>query len=174
LQHDGAARTDGVDGQAAKRAAAGLALHYDARGQLTLTDAAGRQHVGVRPVRAFPISDPARGLAICDADGRELVWVESLDELPEPQRWLLEEDLARRQLMPVIVRVVNITAPTEPSGWEVETDRGPTRFVVQSEDDIRRLSGDRALVVDAHGIRYLIPDTRGLYRACQRLLERYL
>jgi hypothetical protein len=174
LQHDGAAHTDGLDGQAAKGAAGGFALHYDAWGQLVLTDAAGRQHLGVRPVRAFPISDPAGGLAICDADGRELVWVDSLDELPEAQRQLLEEDLARRQLMPVILRVLNISAPTEPSEWEVETDCGPTRFVVQSEDDIRRLAGDRALVVDAHGIRYLIPDTGGLDRASQRLLERYL
>lgn len=174
MQHDGAARTEGVDGQAAKGGAAGFALHYDAWGQLVLTDAAGRQHVGVRPVRAFPISDPAGGLAVCNADGRELVWIDSLDGLPEPQRRLLEEDLARRQLMPVILRVVAISAPAEPSEWEVETDRGPTRFVVQSEDDIRRLPGDGALVVDAHGIRYLIPDTRGLDRSSQRLLERYL
>jgi hypothetical protein len=174
LGHDGAPRTDGVDGQAAKGGASGLALSYDAWGQLVLTDAAGRQHVGVRPVRAFPISDPGGGLAICDADGLELIWIDSLDELPEPQRRLLEEDLARRQLMPVILRVVNISSPTEPSEWEVETDHGPTRFVVQSEDDIRRLGGDRALVVDAHGIRYLIPDTRGLDRASQQLLERYL
>ena len=174
MGHDGAARTAGGDGKAAKGGAAGFTLSYDAWGQLVLTDAAGRQHVGVRPVRAFPISDPAGGLAICDADGRELIWVESLDGLPEAQRQLLEEDLARRQLMPVILRVVNISAPTEPSEWEVETDRGPTRFVVQSEDDIRRLGGDQALVVDAHGIRYLIPDTRGLDRASQQLLERYL
>src|SRR6516162_4778516 len=129
LGHDGAARTAGGDGKAAKGGAAGFTLSYDAWGQLVLTDAAGRQHVGVRPVRAFPISDPAGGLAICDADGRELIWVESLDGLPEAQRQLLEEDLARRQLMPVILRIVTISAPAEPSEWEVETDRGLTRFV---------------------------------------------
>ena len=32
----------------------------------------------------------------------------------------------------------------------------------------------RALVIDAHGIRYLIPDTRTLDATSRRLLERYL
>jgi hypothetical protein len=174
LAHDGAARTDGVDGQAAKSGAAGFALHYDAWGQLVLTDAAGQQHAGVRPVRAFPVSDPAGGLAICDARGRELIWIDSLGELPAPLRRLLEEDLARRYLLPVLLRVLTISSPAEPSEWEVETDRGLTRFVVNSADDVRRLPNEGAMVVDAHGIRYLIPDTRALDAPSRRWLERYL
>jgi hypothetical protein len=174
LENNGWGRPEGVDGQAAKGAASGFALHYDAWGRLVLTDASGRQHVGVQPVRAFPISDPAHGLAICDADGRELVWIDTLDKLPAALRQLLEEDLARRQLMPLILRVVKISSPTEPSEWEVETDRGPTRLVLSSEEDVRPLSGNRVLVIDAYGIRYLIPDRGALDGASQRLLERYL
>ena len=149
-------------------------LHYDAWGRLVLTDAAGREHVGVEPVRAFPISDPRHGLALCDAEGHELVWVEDLDALPPPLRRFLEDDLARREFVPVVRRIVAVSAPVEPSEWEVETDRGRTRFVLNSEDDVRRLSDHRALLVDAHGIRYLIPDTRALDATSRRLLERYL
>jgi len=43
-----------------------LSLHYDAWGRLVYTDAAGVAHVGVEPVRAFPISEPDRGIAILD------------------------------------------------------------------------------------------------------------
>ena len=50
------------------------ALHHDAWGRLVFTDAAGRQHVGVEPVRAFPLSDPACGVALLDAEGHELLW----------------------------------------------------------------------------------------------------
>ena len=148
-------------------------LHTDAWGRLVLTDARG-QHVGVQPVRAFPVSDPGHGLAICDARGQELIWIEDLAALPAPVRRVIEEALARREFVPIIRRVLDISAPVEPSEWEVETDRGKTRFILNSEDDVRYLGENRAMVVDAHGIRYLIPDTSQLDPVSRRLLERYL
>jgi Domain of unknown function (DUF1854) len=151
-----------------------FALGRDAWGRLVLTDADGRRHTGVEPVRTFPLSDPRHGVALCDADGREVLWVEDLDGLPPPLHRQLEEELARREFVPVIRRVVRVSAPVDPSEWEVETDRGRTHFVLNSEDDVHRLDEDRALVTDAHGIRYLIPDTRQLDAASRRLLERYL
>jgi len=148
-------------------------LHHDAWGRLVLSDAAGGQHVGVEPVRSFPISEPGRGISVCDAEGRELVWIERLDDLPGPVRLLLEEHLARREFLPVLRRIVKITT-MEPSQWDVETDRGRTTFLLNNEDDVRRLDEHRALIIDAHGIRYLIPDTRVLDAASRRMLERYL
>jgi hypothetical protein len=151
-----------------------FALSTDAWGRLVLTDAAGRQHVGVEPVRAFPVSAPAHGVSVCDADGREVLWIDRLDGLPPALSRLLEEELARREFVPVLRRIVGISAPSEPSEWEVETDRGPTRFLLNNEDDVHRLDGHRAMIKDVHGIRYLIPDTRALDAASRRLLERYL
>jgi ABC-type multidrug transport system ATPase subunit len=126
------------------------------------------------PVRSFPISAPRFGVALCDAHGRELAWVESLDDLPPELRHLIEEALALRELMPILKRVVRISAPMEPSEWQVETDRGPTRFVLNSEDDVHSLDGSRALIKDAQGLRYLIPDLERLDATSRRLLERYL
>jgi hypothetical protein len=149
-------------------------LSRDAWGRLVLTEAGGRQHVDLTPVRAFPISAPEQGLALCDAEGREVWWVEALGELPPPLRQLLEEELGRRQFMPVIHRVLGISAPVEPSLWEVDTDRGRTTFLLSGEDDVHCLEDNRALITDAHGVRYLIPDTRALDTASRRLLERFL
>jgi hypothetical protein len=148
-------------------------LHYDAWGRLVLTEAGGRQHIGVEPIRPFPISDPAHGLSICDAEGREILWIDKLDGLPAMVRQVLEDDLAQREFVPVLRRIVKVSTVGEPSEWEVETDRGPTRFVLKSEDDVRTLHGHRALIIDAHGTRYLIADTRALDAASRRLLERY-
>src|SRR5438309_762456 len=67
-------------------------LHHDAWGRLVLTDAQGRVHVGVDPIRAFPITDPRRGLAICDADGREVLWIDDLDAVSPAVRPLLEDE----------------------------------------------------------------------------------
>jgi len=149
-------------------------LHHDAWGHLVLTDGTGREHVGVEPVRAFPISDPRHGISICDAEGREIIWIDDLDALPAPTRRLLEDDLARRQFLPIVQRIIRVIGSTEPSEWEVESDRGRTRFPLRSEEDVRALAGHRAIITDAHGIRYLIPDVRALDAASRRILERYL
>ncbi len=149
-------------------------LEYDAWGRLVLTEADGRRYVGAEPVRAFPVSDPERGLSILDAEGHEIAWVDDLAQLPPAVRRFLEEDLARREFVPVLRRIVRISAPIEPSDWDVETDRGPTRFTLNNEDDVRALGDHRAMIVDAHGTRYLIPDTRALDGTSRRLLERFL
>jgi hypothetical protein len=149
-------------------------LHRDAWGRLVLIDAYGRQHTGVDVVRAFPLSDPRRGIAICDAEGRELVWLADLDALPPPLAQQIEEELAKREFVPIIRRILKVSAPVEPSEWEVETDRGRTSFVLNSEDDVHELDAHRALITDAHGIRYLIADIEQLDATSRRLLERYL
>jgi hypothetical protein len=164
MQHDGSA--NGQPGSAPFK------LHYDAWDRLVLTEADGRQHVGVEPIRAFPISDPGQGLSICDAEGHEIRWIDRLDSLSPALRQLLQEDLARREFVPVLRRIAKISVG-EPSEWEVDTDRGPTRFVLKSEDDVRTLAEHRALIIDAHGTRYLIADTRTLDAGSRRLLERY-
>jgi hypothetical protein len=149
-------------------------LHYDAWGRLVYTDTAGRSHVDVRPVRAFPITDPGHGISLCDKSGHELRWIDDLEQLPDPIRELLERDLAQRAFLPVLLRIIKVTNPVEPTEWEVETDRGRTSFVLNSDEDVHRLEDHRAMVVDAHGVRYLIPDTRALDATSRRILERYL
>jgi hypothetical protein len=149
-------------------------LHHDAWGQLVLIDADGRQHAGVEVVRAFPLSDPHHSIAICDARGRELVWLDDLDALPPPLAQQIGEELAKHEFVPIIRRILKVSAPVEPSEWEVETDRGRTSFVLNSEDDVHELDEHRALITDAHGIRYLISDIGQLDATSRRLLERYL
>ena len=151
-----------------------FALKPDVWGQLVMTDAEGRQHVGVELVRAFPLSDPRHGVAVCDRQGRELLWLADLDALPAPLVRQIEEELAKREFVPVIRRILKISAAVEPSEWDVETDRGRTSFVLDSEDDVHELDEHRALVTDAHGIRYLIPDGRRLDAHSRHLLERFL
>lgn len=149
-------------------------LHRDAFGRLVLVDAAGGEHVGVAPVRSFPLSDPQRGIALVNAQGQEVCWLDSLDELSVDARTLLEAELAEREFAPVIQRIVSVSSVTEPAEWRVETDRGPTTFVLKTEDQVRRIEPHRALIVDAHGVRYVIPDVRNLDPYSRRVLERYV
>jgi hypothetical protein len=149
-------------------------LSVDEFGRLVLTDAEGNRHVGVEPVRAFPLSDPERWIALVDAEGQELACIEDPSRLREDLRRRLEEELARREFVPVIQRIVRVSSPNPPAEWEVVTDRGPTRFTFNSEDDLRRLGPRRALIVDARGMRYEVPDVAALDAQSRRVLERFL
>ncbi|WP_422929608.1 DUF1854 domain-containing protein [Singulisphaera sp. PoT] len=155
-------------------ASASIQLLRDDWDRLVLTDELGRDHVGVEPVRAFPLSDPERWISLCDGHGRELVRFETLEGLEPDLRRLVEEELSVREFVPTITRIVRVSGETSPSDWDVETDRGRTRFTLDSEDDVRRLGPHRILITDALRLRYHIPDMRNLDHASRRTLDRYL
>ncbi|WP_298008302.1 DUF1854 domain-containing protein [uncultured Aquabacterium sp.] len=146
----------------------------DPFGKLVYTGADGVAHVGVVPVRAFPIAAPDEGLSIVGPDGHELAWIPRLSALLNPERALLEAELAVREFTPTITRLRAVSTFSVPSTWSVDTDRGPTDVVLKSEDDIRRLGNGRLLIGTSHGLNLAIPDMAALDRASRRLLERFL
>ncbi|MGO8689864.1 MAG: DUF1854 domain-containing protein [Thermoguttaceae bacterium] len=148
-------------------------LQRDPWGQLVLVDGDGRRFVGVTPMRAFPLSDVDHWISICDASGHEMVCLLDWSEVAPEVRAILEEELSRRELIPVIVRIIAATTE-EPSQWEVETDRGPSTFQINSEEDVRRLEPHQASILDSHGVRYLIRDVRRLDAASRRILDHFL
>lgn len=151
------------------------ALARNAHGRLVLTLADGTAHEGVVPVRAFPIAAPGEGLSLVGSDGHELAWIDRLADLPAPMRTLIEEDLAVREFVPTIERILSVSSFSTPSTWQVETDRGPARLVLKAEEDIRRLAGrTRLLIAGSDGLQFLVPDSTALDRASRRLLERFL
>lgn len=149
-------------------------LERHASGRLLLTDSQGRQHLGVVPVRAFPIAAPDEGIALVSNEGHELFWLDSLDGLPPALRSLLEEELALRDFVPEITRIKSVSSFGTPSTWAVETDRGDTTFVLKGEEDIRRLSRQSLLIAAGHGVHFSVKDMGALDRASRRLLERFL
>jgi hypothetical protein len=128
----------------------------------------------VTPVRAFPLAAPDEGVSLVGTDGHERLWIPRLSALPAAERSLIEQDLAEREFMPALQRIVEVSTFSTPSTWTVETDRGETRFVLRGEEDIRRLADHALLVTDGQGIHYRIADLRALDRGSRRLLERFL
>jgi hypothetical protein len=155
-------------------AATPLTLSLDDDARLVLVAATGERHAGVQVVRAFPITGPDEGFAVVDAEGRELAWVERLQDLAANERALAEAALAGREFLPEILRLRAVTGHATPSTWTVETDRGETRFILAAEEDIRRLGQGRFLISDAAGVQYLVRDVEKLDRASRRLMDRFL
>ncbi|MDP1958002.1 MAG: DUF1854 domain-containing protein, partial [Rhodocyclaceae bacterium] len=135
----------------------------------------GTAHENVVPVRAFGLSAPDHGLALMSAEGKELQWIESLDSLPPDSRDLIVEELAQREFIPEIRRIVAVSSYATPSTWQVVTDRGATSLILKSEDDIRRLRATGVLLIaDSQGVHFLIRDRLALDLHSQKILKRFL
>jgi hypothetical protein len=154
---------------------AAFALTRNAYGRLVYTGADGVPHENVTPVRAFAITAPDQGIALMSAEGKELQWIERLADQPEAIRTLIAEEIAQRDFMPVIERIVSVSSFATPSTWQVETDRGATTLILKSEDDIRRLrSPGGLLIADSQGIHYHIRDRQQLDANSRKILKRFL
>ena len=143
-------------------------------GRLQCLDAQGQTHEGVVPVRAFPLAAPDECISLVGADGHELVLIERLADVPAGAAGLLREELALRDFVPEIRRLLSVSSFGTPSLWTVETDRGATSFVLKGEEDIRRLKGSALLIASGEGVQYRIADMLALDKASRRLLERFL
>ena len=156
-------------------AQAGYRLSRNVHGRLVLTFADGTAHVGVTPVRAFPIAAPGEGLSLVGPDGHELVWVDRMAQLDGAALTLVEEELQAREFVPTIEKIVAVSSFSTPSTWDVVTDRGAAKLVLKAEEDIRRLGGrTRLLIAAGDGLQFRVPDTTALDKHSRKLLERFL
>lgn len=149
-------------------------LDRDAYGQLVLTAQNDEIHVGVVPVRAFPIGAPDDGIALVNSEGHEVGWVDRLADLPPAIGQLVEEELASREFVPEIERILDVSSFACPSTWQVVTNRGAATLLLKGEEDIRRLSQTQMMISDTHGIQFLIRDIATLDGASRKLLDRFL
>ena len=151
-----------------------FSLAFDPFGKLLVTMADGTQHVGAVVARAFPIATPDHCISILSIEGKELAWVENLNDLAPNERDIVAQALQGREFMPEILRLDGVNSFSTPSIWRVQTNRGPAQLVLKGEEDIRRLSASRLIVADAHGVQFLIRDLPSLDRHTRKLLDRFL
>ncbi|MFY9137835.1 DUF1854 domain-containing protein [Zwartia sp.] len=143
-------------------------------GRLVLSLSDGTMHEGVIPVRAYPVQSPQEFVALMSTEGKEVLWIERLAEVPEDIRALVNEEIASREVMPVIQQLTKVSTYSTPSTWEVVTDRGPTKFILKGEEDIRRLNGGTLIITDSHGLRFYVADMQQLDKHSRRILDRFL
>lgn len=147
--------------------------YRDNRGRLILRDGRGREYRDVRPVRMFPITDPEGWISICDSQFNELLCIEGIEAVPEESRHIFEDELNRYMFTPIIIRITRSVAVGDGVRLFVVTDKGATEITVDAED-IYRLSGNRVLLKDLNGIRYLIPDWYKMDIQSKKILDIYL
>jgi hypothetical protein len=149
-------------------------LQRDAFGRWTLVLADGTRHAPVTAIRAYPITDPEGGVALMDAEGHELLWIDQLAQLAPDVRSQVMQALTEREFLPVIEKLEGVSSFATPSTWTVVTNRGTTQFLLKGEEDIRRLTGTVLLINDADGVQYMIRDLAAMDKHSRKLLDRFL
>ena len=149
-------------------------LSRDEWSHLKLTDSAGHEYIDVAVIPLFPISASKQWVAIVSADGEEIACLDSIDGLSASNLALLNEELALREFVPIIEKIVKVSGIMEPCEWFVETNHGPTNFVLKTEEDVRRISAKVINITDANGIRYRVEDIKKLDKRSRAFVEWYV
>src|SRR5436309_3205561 len=102
---------------------------------LRLTVEDERSVLKVAVVRAFPLSHPQQYLSVRDGDNKEVGLIVDAADLDDESRRLVAEDLERRYVVPVVRRIIAIKERFGTVDWEVETDRGVSRFTTRNTRD---------------------------------------
>jgi hypothetical protein len=132
------------------------------------------EEIAVRPMRAFPMSDPEHFVALLDGEGNEVELIHDLSQLPVQPRELLLSELEKSYFLPELVRVLEITDDFGIQRWEVETDRGPRVFEVRGREDLRWVHPGHLLVRDVDGNRYEVKRFEDLDSTSRLKIESYL
>jgi hypothetical protein len=135
-------------------------LHFTRHGAtLRLTIEGDRSVLHVSVVRAFPISEPRGFVSVRDGGNKELGVLVDPKALGDDDRKLVEAELERRYLIPVIQRVAAVKERFGTVDWEVETDRGLCKFTTRNlRENVTYPSHGRVVLSDVDGNRYDVPD----------------
>ena len=82
--------------------------------------------------------------------------------------------LLRNRFILKLLKIKKISGLRTPSEWEVLTDRGHASMVFSSEEAIRRLPDDGALIQDSQGIRYLVSGIGKMDAFSRKVIEYYI
>ena len=149
-------------------------LSRDQWDHIRVVDQNGKEFRDVLVVPLFPISASKQWISLVSSDGDEIVCFQSLDRLPPETVRLLEQELALREFVPVIEKVISVSGTQEPCEWIVETDHGRTSFVIKAEEDVRRISAKSVVFTDANGIRFRVDDLKKLDSRSRAFVEWYV
>ena len=129
----------------------------------------------VRIARAFPFSKPDSYIGLRDGDDKDIGILTTLDGLDAESRAIIEDELEKRYFTPRIERVLTVDEQFGVVTWEVETDKGPRRFLVRNlRDSTFPLGSNRLMMTDTDGNRYEFPDVRTVGPKAMAVLSKVL
>jgi hypothetical protein len=128
----------------------------------------------VMPVLSFPFSAPEESISIIDIYGKELAWLNRLDELDKESCDLVKNYLTVREYRPTILQITSVSSYSTPSIWTLRTDKGLCNFELSTEENIRRLGDGRLVLTHANGMQFIVHDMFNLDSKSRQILARFM
>ena len=129
----------------------------------------------VQPVLLFPFTYPSRFICLKDKQGKEIGIIKDMKDLSREGKNLLEQELGRRYLIPLIKDIIYIKEEFGNYRWEVVTDRGRKDFYVKGRSENLSFVNEWHIVVtDIEDCRYQIRDWRRLPHRARMELEKVI
>jgi hypothetical protein len=152
-------------------------LTFAKRGDvLRLTVEGDRSYLKVNAVRAFPLTNLNEFIGLTDGiAGHEIGMLRNIRDLAPDARRLVQEQINKRYFIPKILRIIEAKREFGTVYWDVETDRGPRKFIMRGiRDSIHEVEPDRYLVVDIDGNRFDVPQLANLDPRSQAQWDRLI
>lgn len=124
----------------------------------------------VKPISNFPWSHPNAFVSICDKEGKELLLLESLDQLAESSREALLRALAERRFVLEVKSIQSVREEGDLRVWNVLTQEGERKFLTKLDQWPQALSDERVLITDVAGDIYEVKNLAQLDKRSQKLL----
>jgi len=141
--------------------------------RLTIEDVCSYLTVSI--VRAFPLSQPVRVFSFRDGHNKEIGLLMDPNGMDGESRALLERELDRRYLVPIVKRIRTARERFGTVDWQMDTDRGPCAFTTRNlGENVQRPSAGRIILNDVDGNRYDIRSIDQLDSTSQHLLFRHI
>ena len=126
------------------------------------------------PMSLFPLSEDNKNIVILDANQKEVFYIDDLQQLEPVLANDIQVALLRNRFILKLLKIHKVTNLRTPAEWNVLTDRGESSLIFSSEEAIRRLPEDGALIQDSQGIRYLVPKIGSLDSFSRKVIEYYI
>ena len=126
------------------------------------------------PMSLFPLSEDNKNIVILDANQQEVFYIDDLQQIEPVLANDIQVALLRNRFILKLLKIHKVTNLRTPAEWKVLTDRGESSLIFSSEESIRRLPEDGALIQDSQGIRYLVPKIGSLDSFSRKVIEYYI
>ena len=126
------------------------------------------------PMSLFPLSEDNKNIVILDANQQEVFYIDDLQQLEPVLANEIQVALLRNRFILKLLKIHKVSNLRTPAEWKVLTDRGESSLIFSSEESIRSLPEDGALIQDSQGIRYLVPKIGSLNSFSRKVIEYYI
>ncbi len=126
------------------------------------------------PLSLFPLSEGKKNIVLLDQNQNEVFLIDDLANLEPTLADAITVALLKNRFILKLLKIKKVSSLRTPSEWQVISDRGESNLIFVSEEAIRRLPDDCALIQDSQGLRYLITSIRGLDNYSRKVIEYYI